>query len=244
MINRKKKKIIFLVSEDKFYIHDFLKVISKDKRVNIKLVIIQKYKETLLRKIIFAILFGLFNSIKLFYILSIIRSTLSIEKLCNENNIKVVVTDNLNNLKNIKIIKSTKSDLIINLNVMKLINKKFLKKINFKLINFHPGILPKYRGLYSTFHKIINQEKYFGVSSHFMAEKIDSGPIISIIKKKIDGKSLFDCYSIIYKKLIFDLFNKTLKNHKKNLFYKKKNNYMIYKTPDFFQILKYKIITF
>ena len=45
-------------------------------------------------------------------------------------------------------------------------------------INFHAGLLPKYRGLFPIFYAITNDEKKFGVTVHYMDEKFDNGPII------------------------------------------------------------------
>ena len=127
---------------------------------------------------------------------------------------------------------------------MKLIKKEFLTKFRNKLVNFHPGILPNYRGLYSTFYKLINKDKYFGISSHFMREKIDSGPIIAIVKNKIKNQDLFDCYNKLYRKMIFKLLFKTLKkfNTKKRIIESKKVERKIYAYPILAQVLKYKFL--
>jgi len=241
---KNKKKIIFLVSEDKYYIYDFINKVKNYKSLDIKLIVIQKYKETFKRKIILSLLFGLLNTTYLIYQISFKRSSLSIKNLCDKNNINYFTTNNLNNSKTLKRIKMTKADLIINLNVMKLIKKNFLKKINYKLINFHPGILPKYRGLYSTFYKLLNKEKFFGMSAHYMEDKIDSGPIISVLKEKINGKNLFDCYRKIYEVMIFKLLKLTINIHSKTRLKKTNKAFKIYKTPSFLQILKFKINLF
>ena len=241
MIKIKKPKIVFLVSEDKYYIYDFISKLSNFSSVDIKLIVIQKYNETLKRKIILSFLFGFLNCINLFYQLLFKRSSISITGFCKDNKINHIITDDLNRSKIVYNIQNQKADLIINLNVMKLIKKEFLKKFKKRLINFHPGILPKYRGLYSTFYKIINKEKYFGISAHFMREKIDNGPIIAIIKEKINGMNLFDCYKILYEKMLFKLFIKTLNNYNNRLIDNSSNS-KIYKTPTLLEILKYKIL--
>ena len=241
MIKIKKPKIVFLVSEDKYYIYDFISKISNLSSVDIKLIVIQKYEETLKRKIILSFLFGFLNCINLFYKLVFKRSSISIEHFCRDNMINYIVTDDLNSSKISNKIQNQKADLIINLNVMKLLKINFLKKFKNTLVNFHPGILPKYRGLYSTFYKIINKERYFGITAHFMSRKVDDGPIIAIIKKKINGMNLFDCYKIIYEEMLFELFMKTLSNRNSRKIVNN-SNLKIYKTPTFLEILKYKIL--
>ncbi len=65
---------------------------------------------------------------------------------------------------------------------MKLISKHFLKRYKKKIINIHPSLLPKFKGL-KTFSRIIEKnEKKTGCTVHHVNEKLDSG---SIITKKI-----------------------------------------------------------
>ena len=242
MTRFKKSKVVFLVSEDKFYIYDFILKISNNSYVDIKLIVIQEYNEKVKRKLILSILFGLWNCLNLSYELFFKRSSNSIVKLCKKKKIKFVFTNNLNETKVINKIKKQNVNLIINLNIMKILKKNFINKFKKKLVNFHPGILPNYRGLYSTFYKIINKDKYFGITSHQMRSNIDDGPIISIIKEKINGRNLYDCYKIIYTKMIYKLFKETLKKNIKNLIENKKSNSKIYKSPSLMQILKYKFL--
>ena len=96
---KNKKKIIFLVSEDKYYIYDFINKVKNYKSLDIKLIVIQKYKETFKRKIILSLLFGLLNTTYLIYQISFKRSSLSIKNLCDKNNINYFTTNNLNNSK-------------------------------------------------------------------------------------------------------------------------------------------------
>ena len=61
---------------------------------------------------------------------------------------------------------------------MKIVSKNFLLKYGKKIINIHPSLLPKYKGL-NTFEKIIkNNEKKTGCTVHFVNEKLDSGKLI------------------------------------------------------------------
>jgi UDP-4-amino-4-deoxy-L-arabinose formyltransferase/UDP-glucuronic acid dehydrogenase (UDP-4-keto-hexauronic acid decarboxylating) len=56
---------------------------------------------------------------------------------------------------------------------------------NSTFINFHPGILPEYKGSLSTVYSMINNEKYVGGTWHYMTDKIDSGNILYKFKVKI-----------------------------------------------------------
>ena len=66
---------------------------------------------------------------------------------------------------------------------MRILSKKFIKNFKGKIINIHPSLLPKYKGL-NTHEKVIkNKEKYTGCTVHYVNEKLDSGKII--LQKKI-----------------------------------------------------------
>tara|TARA_Y100001958_G_C20912028_1_gene329783 strand:- start:296 stop:598 length:303 start_codon:yes stop_codon:yes gene_type:complete len=61
---------------------------------------------------------------------------------------------------------------------MKIISKNFLSKFNKKIINIHPSLLPKFKGL-NTYSKILkNNEIKTGCTVHYVNEKIDNGKII------------------------------------------------------------------
>ena len=83
---------------------------------------------------------------------------------------------------------------------MRILSKKFLKNFNGKIINIHPSLLPKYKGL-NTHKKVIqNKDKFSGCSVHYVNAKLDSGKII--LKKKVK----------VYKKdTISSLSNRVLK---------------------------------
>ena len=66
---------------------------------------------------------------------------------------------------------------------MKILSKNFINSFNGKIINIHPSLLPKYKGL-NTHKKVIeNKEKYTGCTVHFVNSKLDDGKII--LQKKI-----------------------------------------------------------
>ena len=61
---------------------------------------------------------------------------------------------------------------------MKIISKNFLSKFNKKVINIHPSLLQKFKGL-DTYSKILkNNEIKTGCTVHYVNEKIDNGKII------------------------------------------------------------------
>ena len=71
---------------------------------------------------------------------------------------------------------------------MKILSKNFIKKFKGKIINIHPSLLPKYKGLNTHKKAKKNKDKFAGCSVHFVTAKIDSGKIIMQKKVKIEKK--------------------------------------------------------
>ena len=117
--------------------------------------------------------------------------------ICNTKNAKGIkfaklykipfVISNLNNIINLEYIlnelQKRNISIICLAGYMKILNKKFIKKFNKKIINIHPSLLPKYKGL-NTFKKALkNKDHLSGCTVHYVNDKLDSGKII--LKKKV-----------------------------------------------------------
>ena len=94
----------------------------------------------------------------------------------------------------LKALKEKKIDIIILAGYMKILSKKFIRAFDKLIINIHPSLLPKYRGL-DTFARILKaNEKKTGCTVHYVNEKLDEGKIILrkffFIKKKDTINSL------------------------------------------------------
>ena len=66
---------------------------------------------------------------------------------------------------------------------MKILTKNFIKNFNGKIINIHPSLLPKYKGLNTHNRAINNKDIFTGCTVHYVSTKLDSGKII--LQKKI-----------------------------------------------------------
>ena len=66
---------------------------------------------------------------------------------------------------------------------MKILSGNFIKKFKGKIINIHPSLLPKYKGLNTHNRAINNNEKYSGCTVHLVTQRLDSGKII--LQKKV-----------------------------------------------------------
>ena len=83
-------------------------------------------------------------------------------------------------------IKSKKIEIICLAGFMKILSKSFIKNFKGKILNIHPSLLPKYKGLNTHQRAITNKEKYSGCTVHFVNSQLDSGKIILQKKVKIN----------------------------------------------------------
>tara|TARA_B100001057_G_scaffold409451_1_gene424130 strand:+ start:272 stop:853 length:582 start_codon:yes stop_codon:yes gene_type:complete len=91
-----------------------------------------------------------------------------------------------NNL--ISILKKNNIKMICLAGFMKILSKNFLKQFKGKILNIHPSLLPKYKGLDTHKRVLNNKEKYSGCTVHFVNDRLDSGKIILQKKVKISKK--------------------------------------------------------
>tara|TARA_Y100000741_G_scaffold223755_1_gene170828 strand:- start:204 stop:785 length:582 start_codon:yes stop_codon:yes gene_type:complete len=90
---------------------------------------------------------------------------------------------NVDEKKLLKKLSKNKIKLICFAGFMKILSKNFIKKFNKPILNIHPSLLPKYKGLNTHNRVIKNKEKYSGATVHLVSAKLDSGKII--LQKKI-----------------------------------------------------------
>jgi folate-dependent phosphoribosylglycinamide formyltransferase PurN len=98
---------------------------------------------------------------------------------------------------------------------MKILSKNFIKNFDGKILNIHPSLLPKYKGLNTHKRVIKNKEIYSGCTVHFVNSKLDSGKIILQKKVKILKndtpktlkKKILAQEHKLYPKAIFKIFN-------------------------------------
>ena len=83
-------------------------------------------------------------------------------------------------------LKKNKIDLICLAGFMKILSKTFINNFNGKILNIHPSLLPKFKGLNTHERAIRNKEKYSGCTVHFVNSKLDSGKIILQDKVRIN----------------------------------------------------------
>ena len=123
-------------------------------------------------------------------------------KYAKINKIKKKVFNFNSTISEKKIINELKKDninLICLAGFMKILSKSFIKNFKGKILNIHPSLLPKYKGLYTHERAIRNKDKYSGCSVHFVNSRLDSGKIISQKKVRINK---FDTPKTLAKKIL------------------------------------------
>ena len=113
------------------------------------------------------------------------------------------------------LLKKNKIKFICLAGFMKILSSKFIKQFNGKIINIHPSLLPRYKGLNTHSRAIQNKDKFTGCSVHYVTEKLDSGKIIiqkkiKILKKdtpKSLAKKVLKQEHKLYPKAILKIFN-------------------------------------
>ena len=83
----------------------------------------------------------------------------------------------------IRHLKKNKIDLICLAGFMKILSADFIRKFKNPILNIHPSLLPKYKGLNTHRRVIKNKDKYSGATVHLVTPKLDSGKII--LQKKV-----------------------------------------------------------
>ena len=140
-------------------------------------------------------------------------------KFAKKNNIptKVFNIKNISNFekKNLDFVKKKKIKLICLAGFMRILSKKFIKSFKYKIINIHPSLLPKYKGLNTHAKVLKNKERFSGCTIHYVSSKLDSGKII--LQKKIKVKKHESLISLqkrvlklehsFYSKAIKDIFS-------------------------------------
>ena len=83
----------------------------------------------------------------------------------------------------LKFLKKEKINFVCLAGFMKILSKDFITKFDGQIINIHPSLLPKYKGLNTHLRAINNKDKFAGCTVHYVTDKLDSGKII--LQKKV-----------------------------------------------------------
>lgn len=141
-----------------------------------------------------------------------------IKKLAGQYKINLYQPENINHPDFVERIEALKPDIIFNISFLQIYKRPLLDIPTFGCINFHPGILPQYAGATCLVWAIFNREKEYGVTLHYITEKIDAGDIISFKTFQMDENEtalslLLKCYqhgTILFKKTLRNILNENV----------------------------------
>ena len=88
----------------------------------------------------------------------------------------------------LELLKKRKINLICLAGFMRILSKNFIQNFKGQILNIHPSLLPKYKGLNTHERAIKNKDRFSGCTVHFVSAKLDSGKIIIQKKVKINKK--------------------------------------------------------
>jgi len=80
-------------------------------------------------------------------------------------------------------LKKRKIKLLCLAGFMRVLSKNFIENFGYKILNIHPSLLPKYKGLNTHKRVLKNKERFSGCTVHYVSPKLDSGNII--LKRKV-----------------------------------------------------------
>ena len=78
----------------------------------------------------------------------------------------------------LELLKKRKINLICLAGFMRILSKNFIQNFKGQILNIHPSLLPKYKGLNTHERAINNKDSYSGCTVHFVTSEVDHGPII------------------------------------------------------------------
>ncbi|MCO4320057.1 phosphoribosylglycinamide formyltransferase [Aliidiomarina quisquiliarum] len=92
-----------------------------------------------------------------------------------------------------ELVTSYQPDVVVLAGFMRILTAEFVQPFQGRLLNIHPSLLPKYKGLHTHERALANGDTEHGVSVHFVTEELDGGPVILQAKIPIfDGDTIDD----------------------------------------------------
>ena len=132
------------------------------------------------------------NNIKILYVLveSLHQNNSYIARVCQENEIEIIEGNRIKHL-----VEVNSFDYLFSFNYGRKIPGWLIKKAEVAL-NFHPAPLPRYQGCAVSSWGIINDEKKWGVTCHFLNEEFDKGNIVEVDDFYIDKDKIRTGYDL------------------------------------------------
>jgi len=138
---------------------------------------------------------------------------------CNEFGIDYIKHKNVNSSEFIGLVANYNSDLFVSMSFNQIFGKELMNLPRLKTINCHAGKLPFYRGRNILNWALINDEKDFGITVHYLDEGIDTGDIIIQRTYKISDEDNYatllkiahvECANILFEAIELIIENKVV----------------------------------
>ncbi len=123
---------------------------------------------------------------------------ISVHHIARQHKVELISVFDVNSDETIEALKMRNIDLIFSAAYPQIFSKKLLEFPALGAINFHPSLLPRYRGAHPHYWQIVHGEKIGGLTAHIMTEKIDSGDIVAQLPFDIENCT----YDELYKKIV------------------------------------------
>lgn len=115
--------------------------------------------------------------------------------------IRINIVSDVNSVSALQTLQSF--DVVLTAAFPQIFSTEFIQAAGKRAINFHPSYLPRCRGANPIYWAIAKREPFGGLTSHFITERIDSGPIIA--RRKIEYKRNEITYNELYGKVLATL---------------------------------------
>ena len=122
----------------------------------------------------------------------------------------------------INILIENKIDIICLAGFMKILSEEFIKKFSDRILNIHPSLLPKYKGLNTHARALASNDAIAGCSVHLVTAELDGGPVLAQTKVLIEKNETVDSLKakvliqehVLYPKVLLNFSNHLKKSLK------------------------------
>ena len=126
----------------------------------------------------------------------------------------------------INILIENKINIICLAGFMKILSEKFIKKFSDRILNIHPSLLPKYKGLNTHARALASNDAIAGCSVHLVTAELDGGPVLAQAKVLIEKNETVDSLKakvLIQEHVLYPKVLLNFSNHLRKKFLEAKN---------------------
>ena len=112
---------------------------------------------------------------------------LSFREIGNALGRAVQVLPNINTAKSLNLLAATEPDLIVSIRYGSILREQAISTARLGVINLHSGLLPRYKGILTTLHALLEDQQSVACTLHWInSADIDAGPIIATASVDVD----------------------------------------------------------